>query len=228
MSCSQASRISKRITQRILLMHFLIKQKCKTILIASALQSKLYWSATTSSSSLIFNILDLLFTASSFLLSALAASKRCCGLHELNHEDTALAECWVQSSCCLPHTPLFQVPLPCLALVLHTAHWWYMVPSSHQIQHRRTWSRRGAGALCPCWGYFRWWHFPLPNPQIWIRAMSVPCSHDKWPIASSTMSCLSAGKKQCCAWTWDFWQVLALPMLPCVAVLYSLQPAKAS
>lgn len=55
MSCSQASRISKRITQIILLMHFLIKQKCKTILIASALQSKLYWSATTSSSSLIFN-----------------------------------------------------------------------------------------------------------------------------------------------------------------------------
>lgn len=36
------------------------------------------------------NILDLLFTASSFLLSALAASERCCGLHELNHGDTAL------------------------------------------------------------------------------------------------------------------------------------------
>lgn len=74
---------------------------------------------------------------------------------------------WVQgSSCLLPHTLLLSGPSAMFGpSTVHSPLVWYMVSSrSHQTQHKWTWSRRGTAVLSPCWGYLRWWHFPLLGP----------------------------------------------------------------
>lgn len=153
MSCSQASRISKRITQIILLMHFLIKQKCKTILIASALQSKLYWSATTSSSSLIFNSASFPKYSRSIIHSQFIPALCISCIQEVlwvaQAEPRRHSTCsphWVQGSCCLPHTPLLSGPSAMFGT--YTAHSSLVIhgplkppnPTQEDMEQERGWS----------------------------------------------------------------------------------------
>lgn len=123
MSCSQASRMSKRINQ-IILVQFLMKQKRNTIFIASALQGKLYWSnATFSWSFLIFYSAIFPKYSKSIIHSQFFPALCISYIQEVLW--AAGAEPWGHSKAhAAPYLTLLfcQVPLPCLALALYTAH----------------------------------------------------------------------------------------------------------